>query len=516
MSGNFARGFMETFPRSFAMAQQSKQNSFERMMDRWDEISKKKSEAQAESAKLETRAKSYAKAANAPDEAWITIYNWLRSGMSDTQAAKMAADGQWRVNPSEAPPGKPDINTFDPTSPSKPVDEQTTSMMGQNQPQMPPEKPQGLLGSVVSAGKSLLSGMSPEGQRKSIIQRMSAELGISPEEIEAGFQAGTIQPSDPAGVQNMQGRQNVEFAGMKPQPKPNPNSIWNQLGENESQILLKAMEKTQASTNKIESSKASLKIVAKMTSDNIELVKENPAITSTLVKGGVTLFSKGVNELNALLSISGTEDNARLVIKDPAKVRSKIEELNQQIKDVENSPVISGAEKIARAAALFDMRVRLSAYTLAESYQQSGRSLSNEERRIFEEILSGGLSPDKYFTNMQALMNIQMQRLQFDSSALANDVFIQQGSKIAPDVVRVPNGNVLEDPDVAGTPLQQDFEKILNYNDGLTPSASNTQTQPTVTKPAPPPAAIEYLMKNPNLKDAFIQKYGIENLPQGF
>lgn len=507
-NGNFARGFMETFPRAVESASQRKQDAWEKLWKKYDENQEQFRKGEQESKAVERKAKEYIATYDTegklPEGAEAVIANKIMSGFSDKQIQDLIQNGKWGVT--DVPAGQ--VNPADEREQQQNVDQQTAGAMGLEAPQMAPEKPQGILGSVVAKGQDFVQQMALSPQEKAM-RRFAQETGMTPDQIKQMMAGGTIQQ-----IPSAQERWDKASAGITAQLPPSTQEPIPGLDVtavlNQRNSLAKELREP---VLKLETKKKSLNELYKITADNKKLIEDVGPQLLTDVAAPVAQFIRNVEaEAKGFINMLDDPNKDKNTIAQQAQKRAS--ELNSQIE----SMLSKGITTTAQAKELFEMRKQLGAFTLATIYGQEGRSLSNEERILFEKAMSPGVDPVTYMQNMQALLEIQTNAVNGMAQSIATTYGgdIQNHNEIAkqyhPNFVLNADIKTYEES-IKGTPQEQIYNDVISYNTAnqTEPAGANAITTPdSEYVPMPINQAVQIYKQNPSpeLKKFFMDTYG--------
>lgn len=529
--GSFARGFMATFPQSYAIEQQRKENAFEKMWNTWEKNEEHRNKARNESAKLESLAKNIASLnPELPEGAYTKVYDMLRSGMSEKQVVDLVQSGKWSVKPSEVPAGQ--VNTPDNVNP---VDTQTAEVMGTGQAaQMAPTEPQGMLGNIISAGKDMLAGGLPNGEERRYndsINRMAKQLGKSPEEIRSGLQSGTIQEV-PEEVTRMSGNftvvpQEVQIknSGALDPNSPNYNPMASMDPDEVAKARVKVASDMKDAIDEVNTQKTLLRSAYRDVSSVISIVEQtNGGVLSDTVAGmaqwvssldqafkaGRGLFTGNSSGNERVNSAYQQAQNIReSVVSGNSTVDMAINQTEQLIGFLENSDAGKNITDLATARSLLDMKSQLLAYKLASLYGQDGRAVAEGERKMFIQIAQAGDSTEKFYQNMSILLNGEASRVEDLRSKLAENAAVigyKTGYGEEYPGLQAIMGSSVEDfikEDPAALDTYNKLREYNNTNINQQPASAQQQTIPIEQ-------AIEMYKQNPSeeMRQFFIEAYG--------
>lgn len=418
---SFAEGFASGFSQSFGRAHQAnlqKENqAFTTMLNQFNKNKELRQRTEAEDKKLVTQAKEITALTGAPEGAWTHAYNLLKSGMPLGTVSQLMEKSQFQ--PSEMEAGQ--VNTEEP---------QTLDIEQGEQPQAieAPENTQ--LENNSNGIRGFISRMrqnKDERIQNRALADVARELGLSEEEVQdtLSWESGSFENPEVAQVSS----QNQFTRTYK---NPNVMDIESvQQAPVGSDQWLEAEKRLQAGRKEVESivrpvqtSVTTFKSFVRNVDDMKTIVENNgDAVLNSPTTWAAKLFSELSATARSFSDLLGGESSTSEDKRD-AQIMEELKGLQteearrtqgvaiaqRRISELESAA--SKLEDTSQAANLFDMKVKLLAYQLGMMYMQEGRSFSETERAMMQEIAGGGTTADKFFQNISNLVNSEMNRTQ--------------------------------------------------------------------------------------------------------
>lgn len=257
----------------------------------------------------------------------------------------------------------------------------------------------------------------------------------------------------------------------------------------------------------------------------IEIGRNNPQALTYYTSSGASLINnlrqEGINiyQMGSEI-INGVKTN-KFNVEDVARGKSQIEKnmlaLDKQLEQGKIS-------QVAADAARLKMYTTLMTYEVAMAYGQEGRAMSDTDRKLFEQVVSDQVEPQR---QLQALSELMVQ-LEGNLDRQAQSLFGNNSPNVAGFMSRYrynPLGNVarpVSEVVVANDPrlkASYDFMRSSLNRSGVIQRDPIAPARP-ITPPGQmqqpqgiqiPRGAIEALRQNPNLIEQFKQKYGLDD-----
>lgn len=456
MSGNFARGFLQTFgptvERNRAERYDMYKSMYSDLMDQRDELKERRLQDQ-KNIKL---AKDLVAGTDAPEGAWIEAYNRLNNGMSIDQVEEFLANTEFL--PKDLPAGQVGQGQKPPLS-----EQQQMEALG-SQPQQETPAPTNPLARIAQRLTN-----PRQADMNSNVDRLSRETGIPREEIKKLLTQGASGAYTPP--PEVSQAPAMDFKHMNRKGGNVPNVVYDARQKINSDPEIRKMRQH------IRASELGVKSLTNNVFGAVDIVKNNPAVLTDVVSGTATVYANLRQELEAALDIFGGNLEAIDSDESNAYIQQQVAKTQNDIKAVESGSLFQELDRLSRDRVLFEMKRNLAAYQLASLYQQEGRSLSEEERRLFTEALKAGTSPEKYFQNMSVLLNTEIDRVNDLYEDFNSDAMIKEYNSMFSQYPMENYSGDLKSELVKDPRTKAGFDFIDKYN----PDASKSGAVPTGT-----------------------------------
>lgn len=287
-----------------------------------------------------------------------------------------------------------------------------------------------------------------------------------------------------------------------------PEQMTRPVQDDEIDLMLKINTNMKADLeelrNRSENHKSAMRAYANMT-DIVE--KTDGAVLQDVSAG----FFQGVENWIAEAATFGSEIS-KIASTGGELPENGLTDLLRAEKELISAPQSLGTQK-----GLFEINRAILAYHLAASKGQAGRSLSEAERKVFQEIGSAGTSPDKFHQGMADVLLPATRDIDSMGEAIYsqnNDIktFEKVYGGRPEQYVYSPlekEFDTSSDPDIQKVwGIAKQFDRRTGRS-VITPEmkAGEAITPPT-SYPKPNAQAIELLRKNPSLRNRFEEMFG--------
>ncbi len=518
--GNFARGFSNTFGASYALAQKRSENNLDRMWETFKTNKKTYDDAQMTATKNQKVAEEIARAVGAPVDATPIIRKSLDAGIDVSQVYKMYEKQNWN---------KTDV---DPAGQIKPVDAQTGAAMTEGQApneesyQQPGMPPAGATNQMPPDPNGIKGFVNKLVGKKDPVQQIADNAGISYEE------AQQMLDGNPQLLNPLQTNEPVPNYTLTPQSETqvDPTIVTERMKQQQ-----QVAEKLYTDAKPYKQKANTMVSVVKDAGDISDIVQgTNGAVLSDTVAGGAQIIDKWRSNLRSVktLFVPEASGDAQLdaAQNELASIRTAVDnkemDLNTAItgieKTLEQYPVADRIGNLAQAKTLMNMKVQLMAYKIGTLYGQDGRALSQAENAVFQQIAQSGNTPDKFYQNISNLINSQTSILEGErQNLLGHGTLVgyevsNNGEQYPKNAVEKIVGVSVDDMLAADPRTSKVMNDLKTYNTTKigTPLPATLQGIKDIRGNPIPSGALQLLMKDPSMADAFEQKYGVR--PKGF
>lgn len=425
MSGNFARGFMETFPKSFAMDQAKRENAFERMYSTFEKNRAALDEYKREDAKAIQAAKAIIQSTpGMPEGALKEVYEKVKAiGYDNT--AKWASSV--RITPSEVAPGQVNAPTDstgaqttavfgeDTTNPSianSPTGSGTLPQEQYTQPGgLPSQGPVG--GGLLGKVGETLGGLRDRNQKNlydSTMKRMASETGLPMDQVQQIMEIN--QGGIPQEVLDASGGQQFQIT-------PADTTVQSPLdymsGDEANKRRNAVLDKSQEKIINYNKKRGQMRTVTNSIYETSKIIQDDSAVLTDYVSGGASFLSNVQKEVSAFVDVFGSGGE---------RAPGAADALGNKAAQLEQEYAVLASDKVNRVAnskRLVELRTRIDAYTVASMLSQEGRSLAEDERKMFNDMLSPNTTVAGYKQNMYALISRLSEGLDQEGQALMQD-----------------------------------------------------------------------------------------------
>lgn len=238
-----------------------------------------------------------------------------------------------------------------------------------------------------------------------------------------------------------------------------------------------------------------------------KLIEEtNGQVLSSTVGGLAQTAQRWALEINTALDVLRQEagDNS------PVDA-NRLQDLENRINDA----ISQGVNDLGTARALFEAKGKIVAYRLAASMGQEGRSLSETERKIFEELMQNSTGVDKFYQKAGSIVFSEMRNLEGQAFQLNDDNSLrafEQTYGWKPFEPARPIETLIErDPE-----LKQSYDLLKKYESGTngSPVLNNTEIGSNKKPVNNVPEGLTPIGKTPDGRTVYRTKDGRQVVPK--
>lgn len=238
-----------------------------------------------------------------------------------------------------------------------------------------------------------------------------------------------------------------------------------------------------------------------------KLIEEtNGQVLSSTVGGLAQTAQRWALEINTALDVLRQEagDNS------PVDA-DRLQDLENRINDA----ISQGVNDLGTARALFEAKGKIVAYRLAASMGQEGRSLSETERKIFEELMQNSTGVDKFYQKAGSIVFSEMRNLEGQAFQINDDnslrAFDQAYGWKPFEPVRPIETLIERDPE-----LKQSYDMLKKYESGTngSPVLNNTEVGSNKKPVNNVPEGLTPIGKTPDGRTVYRTKDGRQVVPK--
>lgn len=190
------------------------------------------------------------------------------------------------------------------------------------------------------------------------------------------------------------------------------------LGEDELEEYSKLAKDISESSNEYQAKVSALSSVMRAAGDMGSLVDQTGGSVLATRTGNLAQWAQGMGaDMSNIVQMYENLKSSGNTVGADEETNYKVEEMEQRI----NGMISQGVNDIGTARALYEAKVKILAYKLAAMEGQDGRNLAETERKLFEDLASGGNSPQKFNQNMANIIFSRLDDLKSDAAMQNNN-----------------------------------------------------------------------------------------------
>jgi hypothetical protein len=512
---SFMEGFGRSFSRSFE--NQSQQNAqdrsdqFKMTYQTYLERMKERKSQELEDTKAANKAKSIVESyGNIPKEAWPKVYNWIQAGLDDVDIRQNLENGSWNIK--QVGSQKEVVNTD--KKPVDPLTQQTQeSGLSPTQAAEPvsqnPQEP--VSDNPIKGFFDRIRNNHLADNNQYALKRIGEVSGQSEQDIQNTLTAQTGP--------KMEDDSSVDFSPGTRTDKQ--TQALNTIAE-----LAPALAEAEASGNKTLAERLSLRLdaakaafkeqeIAKADAvDQVAARKERYEVGASLqkpleehrqkvasLKGAVrsyNIMSDIVEKSHGAVLAPVTSSLFESAQKWAVDARTMVDQVNEVMKNetdgtvtlpTEGLSILEHAQKellhgnqndLGTQKGLFEIQKAIFAYHLATSVGQNGKNLSEPERKMFTELSSGGVTPDRFHQGMADILDSQIKNADEEGKSIYDSNTLLKTYKNTRPDVQTPEFDYQSLQDELKNEKDPDIQKAytrLRHNDRGNANPQNPEDQ---------------------------------------